>query len=166
MANAVLLAGGNLGNREKLLSDARKLILKDLGKIKKKSSIYETQPWGFNNAPYFLNQAVEIETKLDPEELLCKILEIEKKLGRERAEYGKSRYTSRKMDIDIIFYDRKIIKKENLKIPHPRLHKRRFVLAALKEIIPDFVHPEYTKENYTITRLYKKCNDPSEVYLY
>ena len=144
MAKAVLLTGSNLGNRLGYMERACDLICAEAGPLVVKSGIYETAPWGFHSENFFLNQAVVINTELSPFGLLDAIQEIEKRLGREREEpdIGKEKnYSSRTMDIDIIFYDDLVMEAGRLTIPHPLTCQRDFVLNPLKEIMPDFVHP-------------------------
>lgn len=160
MNSAYLLLGGNIGKREKILEKALLEIESRIGKILKKSSVYETKAWGFEQQPDFLNQVILVETNLTAENLLKKILEIEKSLGRKRT--GK-KWEKRIIDIDILFCNDFIIQKKNLKIPHPCLHLRRFTLAPLNEIAPDFVHPVLKK---TVSELLKNCEDKLEVFIH
>ncbi len=130
--------GTNLGNREKNIADA----LKALGEIKgirleKTSSLYETAPWGKTDQPDFLNGACFLRTTLEPEPLLQKLLEIENTLGRLRRE----KWGPRIIDLDLLFYDRLVYHSETLTLPHPLLHRRNFVLAPLRELIPHYIHP-------------------------
>jgi 2-amino-4-hydroxy-6-hydroxymethyldihydropteridine diphosphokinase len=152
--------GTNLGERERNLEQAVAGTENFLGKILQSSSIYETEPWGFQSEEKFLNIVVKIETNLSPVALLEKILFLESMLGRVR---GTERYISRLIDIDILFYDDIIIDEENLKIPHPLLHERKFVLIPLCEIEPAMVHPLLEK---TIGELLDTCTDSSVVTLY
>ncbi len=139
------------------LEKARKQISLHIGKIQTTSSVYETEPWGFSAEIPFLNQVAISETILEPQQVMQKILGIEKDLGRIRKQ---GRYSSRRIDIDILFYDDMIINEKDLVIPHPMLHKRRFALEPLAEIEPELVHPVLKK---TISDLYKECSDNSEV---
>lgn len=152
-----LLTGGNSGDRFKLLEQAKSDISEKIGKIKNESSIYETAPWGFKAEQNFLNQVVEVSTKLTPQKVLEFCLEIENELGRERKS---GHYESRTMDIDILFYNDEIINEPGLIIPHPKLHLRRFTLVPLTETEPDFVHPVLKK---TLAVLLENCNDNSKV---
>lgn len=129
--------GSNLGDRKQHLQRATEQIELRIGEISKASSIYETQAWGIENQPDFLNQVLEINTQLEPEKILEIILIIEQNMGRERH----VKWGERLIDIDILFYDALVLKTEKLMIPHPFLQDRNFVLAPLTEIAPDFVHP-------------------------
>lgn len=160
MSKIFLSLGSSLGNREQYLKNALCLIENQIGKIKKKSNIYETQPWGFLDENLFLNQIIEIETNLQPTDLLDKINKIEEKLNRIR---NSNNYQARTIDIDILFYDDEIIRTQNLQIPHKHLHNRNFILKPFSEIAPDFIHPEI---NITIKELSENCIDKLEVTLF
>jgi 2-amino-4-hydroxy-6-hydroxymethyldihydropteridine diphosphokinase len=152
-----LLLGSNLGAKKKQIIGAQGLISKMIGLITRHSSIYETEPWGFSSEDTFLNRALKISTSLSPEEVMMKINEIEKTFGRERKEGG---YSSRTMDIDILFYDDLVLISNNLKIPHPRIADRKFVLVPLNEIAPRLIHHQSGK---TIKELLTECKDTKEV---
>lgn len=134
---AYLLIGGNLGDRIHNLGKAATFIQKELGKIIKKSSIYETASWGITGQPHFLNQVLAVETKLSPQQLINKILLIENKMGRERTQKNASRI----IDIDILFFNDEVIEKPGLTIPHPEIQNRRFALIPMDEIAPAMIHP-------------------------
>jgi len=146
------LLGSNLGDRNAYLKEARKLLEQSVGKEIRSSSIYETQSWGVADLPDYLNQVIEMETKLQPEVVLKKTQAIEEKLHRERTK----KWDSRTIDIDILFYGEVIINLTELKIPHPQLHNRLFTLVPLDELIPDFIHPVLKK---SIHRLKQDVND-------
>jgi len=154
---AVLLLGSNLGNRMLYINTAlHRLEEESVGKIILKSSVYETSPWGFTDQPDFLNQVAVIETSLKPMELLKKLKKIEKELGRTTS----GKWQQRTIDIDILFYDEIIFESGDLIIPHPFLHKRKFTLVPLVEIMPDFVHPALKKK---MTELLYDCQDACKV---
>ncbi len=150
MERVILLLGGNIGDVKGRLTEANTLINKYIGKVTKRSSMIESQPWGFDNgeqiAP-FTNQSVMVETKLTADDLLTAVQEIEAQLGREReAELEEKskrgvRYLSRKIDIDIIFYGDQIIQSERLTTPHPLMAEREFVLEPIVEIAAEWQHP-------------------------
>ena len=129
--------GSNLGERrENCLEAVRRL--EQLGvAVLKQSAMIETEPWGVKDQPYFINMAIEVETDLSPEELLLLLKYVEKSLGREKA----SHWGPRIIDLDILLYDDRIIDSADLKIPHPHLHERDFVLLPLLEIAPEKIHP-------------------------
>jgi 2-amino-4-hydroxy-6-hydroxymethyldihydropteridine diphosphokinase len=156
MNKAYLLTGGNLGDRGRSLAMARELIGTECGQIIKNSSLYETAAWGKTNQPAFLNQALEIETALNAKQLIRHILKVEKKMGRVREE----KYGERLIDIDIILFNNEIHKTTFLKIPHPEMQNRRFVLVPLAEIAPTAIHPVFLK---TVAELLKDCADELEV---
>lgn len=154
--NVFLGIGSNIGNRAGNIHDAIGLLEKNVGKIAKKSHVYETQPWGEPNQDPFYNQVVMLNTTLDPRDLLDKISRIERELGRER----KEKWGPRVIDIDILFYGKRVIRDKGLEIPHPELHKRGFVLVPMMEIAPEFEHPILNKQ---IDDLYMNCEDESAV---
>ena len=117
-----------------------------------RSSAYTTEPWGFEAEEWFLNELLVVETELEPDKLMDKLLEIEKELGRVRHPEVKG-YCSRTVDLDILYYGDRIIETEKVTVPHPRLHLRRFALEPLCEIIPDFLHPIF---NLSQTQLLEK----------
>jgi 2-amino-4-hydroxy-6-hydroxymethyldihydropteridine diphosphokinase len=134
-AVAYLGLGSNLGNRRQNLERALAFLGQRL-KVAARSSIYDTEPLGDVNQPRFLNLVCRVHTRLIPEALLALAKGIEYKLGR----VGKTG-APRTLDIDILFYDDRVVRTEELVIPHPRLAKRAFVLVPLAEIAPDLVHP-------------------------
>ncbi|HET9824709.1 MAG TPA: 2-amino-4-hydroxy-6-hydroxymethyldihydropteridine diphosphokinase [Chitinophagaceae bacterium] len=156
MNRVFLLIGSNMGNRENNFASAKMLIAEHCGVIVQSSALYETAAWGKNDQPAFLNQALEIETDLDAEQLMIQILRIEKMMGRER----KEKYGPRQIDIDILLFNREQYDKPHLKIPHPEMQNRRFALTPLAEIAPDVEHPVLKK---SITRLLNECPDKLDV---
>lgn len=160
MKNKIFLGlGSNLGNREENLSTAQKLIEEKVGKIRSKSSIYETAAWGITEQNAFLNQVLEVETSFSPSAVLHLVLNIEKDMGRIR----EIRWGERSIDIDILYYNNEIISTETLVVPHPFIQERKFVLVPLCEIAPAFIHP---KLNQTNLELLEKCRDSGEIKQY
>jgi 2-amino-4-hydroxy-6-hydroxymethyldihydropteridine diphosphokinase len=155
MKEVFILAGSNLGDRKANLEFAVLSLAKE-GTVLKASSYYETEPLGFRDQPWFLNQAIELETLLTPTELLLSCQEIETSCGRIRAFPN----APRTLDLDILLYGNVVIGREDLIIPHPRLAERRFVLEPLAQIAPEFVHPVLGR---SIQSLLEACPDPSEV---
>jgi 2-amino-4-hydroxy-6-hydroxymethyldihydropteridine diphosphokinase len=131
-----LALGTNLGDRLANLKQAISSLTPQLD-VKAKSQVYETPPWGFEDQPKFLNQAIRAKTYLDPEPLLKHLKRLEVALGRKESFLNGPRL----IDIDILFYDDLVVDKPSLVIPHPRLHERGFVLLPLMDIAPDLVHP-------------------------
>jgi 2-amino-4-hydroxy-6-hydroxymethyldihydropteridine diphosphokinase len=165
MQEVYLLLGSNRGDRECNLLQACTRIRQKVGDIIRISSLYETEPWGFKDEISFYNQALMVSTSLSPDGLMLELQKIESELGRLRESPGSSGdscachtaiYSSRTMDIDILFYDRKILFTEKLMIPHPRMHNRRFALIPMDEIAPGMIHPVYRK---SITDLLHSCTD-------
>jgi 2-amino-4-hydroxy-6-hydroxymethyldihydropteridine diphosphokinase len=157
MKRVYLGMGTNLGDREKNLEQALDKIAEVIGIIVSRSSVYETEPWGFQSSDQFLNMVIGVDTNLKPSGLLGRLLMIESLLGRLRD--GKQ-YSSRIIDIDILLYGRQKVDTISLKIPHPRMHQRNFVLIPLCEIAPRFVHPVFGK---TITELLNECKDAGKI---
>ena len=159
MSKVVLLLGSNLGNRVEILEKAIEAIGASIGFVDKTSSLYQTDPWGFTSEHLFLNQVVSVETTLSPIDVLLGLQEIENRLGRVRKS---DQYESRTIDIDILFYDNLRVDMEQLQIPHPRLHKRRFTLIPLLEVVGDFFHPVL---NERLDVIVENCSDKSKVEL-
>jgi 2-amino-4-hydroxy-6-hydroxymethyldihydropteridine diphosphokinase len=137
MAHRIYLGlGTNLGDRLKNLHAAVDSLSPTV-KVLRTSAIYETQPWGYIDQPSFLNMAVEGDTEIDPGELLASLKQIEVNLGREVT----FRYGPRLIDLDILFYDQLVLDLPHLKIPHPHLAERAFVLIPLMDLAPDLKHP-------------------------
>ena len=142
--NTIYLSlGSNLGNRLAQLQEAILLLGMRLGEIKAVSNVYESAAWGFEGGD-FLNACIALETDQDPESVLKVILDIETSMGRERSQ--EAGYVSRTIDIDILYFGEQIISREHLKIPHPELHKRKFVLKPLADIAPQFYHPTLNRD--------------------
>jgi 2-amino-4-hydroxy-6-hydroxymethyldihydropteridine diphosphokinase len=141
VANLVYISlGSNVGDRAANLRAAVER-LGEIGSIKAKSGSYETEPVELRDQPWFLNSVIALETSLSPVELLKKVLAIEQEMGRIRMrDKG-----PRSIDIDILLFGEKIVEERGLKIPHPAMHQRRFVLEPLAEIAPEAVHPKLQK---------------------
>ena len=129
--------GSNLGNRRGNCLLAIELIEKKGIIVKKRSSLYETDPWGVKDQPLFLNMAIEVETDLSPLQLLLVLKDVE----RERGRVESYRWGPRVIDLDILLFGDIVENEDDLKIPHPLMHKRDFVLRPLNEIAPDAMHP-------------------------
>ncbi len=146
-----LSLGSNLGDRLLNLKQALVLIEKRIGFIADCSSCYETEAWGKEDLLPFLNIVVEVRTALLPQLLLKACLLIEKELGRKRTYAGS--YENRIMDVDILYYNEDIIDLPELKVPHPLMHKRAFVLIPLVEIAPHQLHPVLQKSSAQLLEL-------------
>ncbi|MDD4426468.1 MAG: 2-amino-4-hydroxy-6-hydroxymethyldihydropteridine diphosphokinase [Mariniphaga sp.] len=149
--------GGNKGNKIENFNKVYACLEQYIGKIVNRSSIYETPPWGFYAKENFWNQVLLLETDLEPSAVLAAIGKIEKGFERKRIP---GRYTSREMDIDMLYFDDLILHTETLKIPHPLVDKRLFVLAPLAEMAPEFRHPLLNKTN---RQLLAACKDNSAI---
>lgn len=147
----VLSLGSNVGDRLNYLTLSKTAIRNYIGSIQFSSNIYETEPWGIDNQDSYLNQVVAVQTDRTPNDLLDNIHLIERELGRiRRVHYG-----PRTIDIDILYYGERIIDIENLKIPHPHIQKRRFILVPLSEILPQMQHPLLKKTNQELLDVVK-----------
>ncbi len=152
--------GSNLGDRFKALRRAMELIDGEAGKIIAASSVWETEPWGFDADEQFLNMVIVLETTLDPKMLIQRFRSIEGRMGRKKNGGGK--YESRIIDLDILFWDDRVISVPGLEVPHPKLHSRRFVLEPLMEVAPETVHPV---TGLTVAEMLQFCEDNSDVRL-
>lgn len=159
MDGIYLLLGSNLGDRREMISAAKKLIGELAGEIVKYSRIYETQAWGKTSQPAFLNQVIEISSRLKPNQLLNTLQQIEDGLGRTRGD----KWGERIIDIDILYYGNSILREKHLNIPHPEIPSRRFTLVPLVEIAPKFINPLLLKSNSDILA---ECNDALKVQYY
>lgn len=159
MNQIILHTGSNFGNRIHHLQTANFWIKKLIGPIQVLSNYYETAAWGKTNQPPFLNQALIVKTNLSPQNLLKTVLEIEQKIGRIRLE----KWGQRLIDIDILFYENEIIDLPDLKIPHPLLQERNFVLVPLVEIAKNWTHPIF---KMSFQSLLEKSKDGLEVKVY
>jgi 2-amino-4-hydroxy-6-hydroxymethyldihydropteridine diphosphokinase len=157
MTEVVLALGSNLGNSRGYMIAALGH-LNRLGYLKKVASLYQTSPYGFYDQPDFLNTAVIAETKLKPFSLLRELKKIEHEMGRTTHQ----RWGPREIDLDIIFYDQKVISSEKLTIPHPDFHNRAFVLLPLAEIAPDWISPVHKS---SVRDLLRTCKDQTTIKL-
>lgn len=128
--------GSNLGDRERHLNEAIRLIGERVGQVARQSTFIETEPWGFQSEHQFMNAAILCLTEKTPREVLQVTQEIERELGR-KTKTNSSRhasYTDRPIDIDILLYDDLTVDEPDLKIPHPLMYERDFVMIPLKQI--------------------------------
>lgn len=136
MATLYLSLGTNMGDRQKNLSSALKLIDLEVGTVVSESDIMETEPWGFESSNRFLNMVIKVETDLQPVEVLHVTQEIERKLGRlEKSVNGQ--YHDRPIDIDLLMYDNITMSTPELTLPHPLMRQRKFVMEPLAQIAPE-----------------------------
>ncbi|MFN8239099.1 MAG: 2-amino-4-hydroxy-6-hydroxymethyldihydropteridine diphosphokinase [Chitinophagales bacterium] len=159
MHTVYLLLGSNKGDRKRFLTLAQHLIQQHAGSIIQSSRVFITEPWGKDNQPKYLNQAMSISTLQTPLRLLKTLKKIEKVLGR----VNKHHYSARTIDIDILFYDDTVMEAKNLIIPHPRLHLRNFTLVPLLELDKSYTHPILHK---SIEQLTKECEDTLKVSIF
>lgn len=157
MNNVYLLLGSNEGNRVLYISKAIVLINKYIGNVINRSSLYETEPWGYKSDNSFINIAMHVKTNLSAKKVLLNIKKIENELGRKK---DNTKYSSRCIDIDIILYNNDIVKDDGLIIPHQKMHERKFVLEPLNEIATGYIHPILKKK---IKELLNECKDKCKV---
>lgn len=157
MKTTFIGVGSNLGRRDVLIGQAREWTGHELGKLTKSSGLYETSPWGNPDQPNYLNQVWELQTGLNPFQLLEQLLNLEKRAQRERRE----KWGARTLDLDLLFYEDYQIRTEELTLPHPFIQERNFVLIPMAEIAPDWVHPVLGK---TISALASACQDQEPVW--
>lgn len=156
MSKYYLHLGSNTGDRLNMLSKAISAIESKIGKVVDKSSIYETEPWGLKEQEHFLNQALIVDADLTVEEVFGVTKEIEKDLGSMKT----IQWGPRAIDIDILYADHLVMDTPSLKIPHPLLYQRNFVLIPLMEIAGDFIDP---LKHMSIDEIYDLCEDDGEV---
>lgn len=157
MIDLILHIGSNIGNREENLSACLRLLNIHCGEIINTSGLYATEAWGMKDQPEFLNQAIQLKTFQSPEEILKNIQKIECIIGKDKEFH----WGPRRIDIDIIFYGSEIIETDSLKVPHPRMQDRAFVLFPLMDIIPEFIHPVFKT---SVRKLLEECKDTSYAY--
>ncbi|WP_281370785.1 2-amino-4-hydroxy-6-hydroxymethyldihydropteridine diphosphokinase [Microbacter margulisiae] len=157
MATCFLSLGSNLGDRNAMLSFAEEE-LTIYGTIINKSSIYTTEPWGYESQHSFLNKVIQYETTIPPQVLLSIFKTLEQRAGR--LQHVENEYQDRLLDIDLLLYDQLIINNETLTLPHPKMYLRKFVLVPLTEIAPTLRHPLFSQ---TMTELLEVCPDRTSV---
>ncbi|SEH53815.1 2-amino-4-hydroxy-6-hydroxymethyldihydropteridinediphosphokinase [Paenimyroides aquimaris] len=156
--NKVVLAlGSNLGDKKNHLINAVHLIHNEIGFVTQASAVYETPSWGFDSFPFY-NMCILIHTHLLPQDLLIRLKEVEKKLGREKKTTDS--YQARTVDIDIVYFNDLVLNAPDLQIPHPQMQHRKFVLEPLNDLIFDWKHPLLLQ---TTRELLANCNDSSEI---
>lgn len=155
MSRVFIGIGSNLGDR---ISNCKQAVdeMRRFSEIVCASPLYETQPVGKEDQPEFINLVAEVNTELSPHELLAKLKLVEDKLGRVKGE----RWGPRTIDLDILFFGSLVLNEDNLVIPHPRAHQRRFVMQPLYDIAPDFIHPDL---KLSIIEILNKLEDKKEV---
>ena len=152
--------GSNVGNKKENFFEALSRLAKlPDTKIVKESSLYESEPLG-DSTDWYVNGAIEIETKFKPDMLLKKFKNIERAMGRKKV---KKRWGARIIDLDILLYEGLIVKNKSLNIPHPEMQKRKFVLIPLSEIAPQVIHPEL---GVTISELLVSVKDDKKIHLF
>lgn len=152
--------GSNVGDKKGNFLEALSRLAKlPDTKIVKESSLYESEPLG-DSKEWYVNGAIEIETKFKPDVLLQKFKNIERAMGRKKV---KKRWGDRIIDLDILLYDALVINKKSVKIPHPEMANRKFVLVPLSEIAPQVIHPEL---GVTISELLVNVKDDKKLHLY
>lgn len=151
--------GSNLGKKKENYLEALTRIAKiPQTRIIKESSLYESEPLG-DSKEWYVNGAIEVETELGPEELLNRCKNIERAMGRKKV---RKKWGARIIDLDVLLYNNLKLEKRNLKIPHPEMHTRKFVLIPLSEIAPQVVHPVLDE---TISELLVSVKDNKRVSL-
>ena len=152
--------GSNVGDRRENFFEALERVAKlPDTRILKESSLYESEPLG-ESKDWYVNGAIEIETRFKPDILLTKFKNIERAMGRKKV---KKRWGARIIDLDILLYNSQVVKKKNLRIPHPEMISRKFVLVPLSEIAPQIIHPVL---GVTISELLINAKDDKKVHLY
>lgn len=155
-----ILTGSNLGKREYYLEEARNRLEVRIGTSVHRSSVYESEPWGYKSQNKFLNQVLRINSELLPQEVLSQCLIVEAELGRTRP---RAEVLDRTIDIDILFYGDWVVHEPGLTIPHPRIIERRFVLLPMVEISPGFIHPG---DGRSMQQMLQDCTDSVGVGLF
>lgn len=159
MNTILILQGSNMGERYQMLEESRKQIALKIGAVNLVSKMYESEPWGFESDVWFLNRVLQVQTEMDVFQVLYQLLEIEKQLGRIR-NLGSKSYSSRTIDLDILFFNQEIIHSPELEVPHPKIHLRKFTLLPLCDLVPEWIHPESL---LTVKQLLENCKDETLV---
>ena len=158
--HAYIGIGSNLGDRKANALEAVERVSKlPATRVMRASSLYESEPLG-DAKTWFVNSVIEIETEFPPDQLLRRLKAIEEAMGRKRVK-GK-RWGSRIIDLDILLCDQEMVDKRSLKVPHPEMHKRRFVLLPLAELAPQVIHPQLKQ---TVSALLANVKDEKRVML-
>ena len=153
---AYISIGSNLGDKEKNIKDAVDIIdSSPYNNVTKVSKLYETKPVGYLDQDNFLNGALEVKTLMEPEDLMDFLLEVEKKLKRERI----IKWGPRTIDLDVILYDNLVTSEEKIILPHPRMHERLFVLKPLSDIAPYVIHPVLNDRIINLTHELEKTQE-------
>jgi 2-amino-4-hydroxy-6-hydroxymethyldihydropteridine diphosphokinase len=158
MPKVIIHLGSNQGDKVKMLKKAIDSLNEGIGRVTTVSSVYETEPWGLKEQDHFLNMALLMDTEHNPLSLLQKLKQLESEMGAVKS----VKWGPRAIDLDIIFYEDQMIDSDILKIPHPAMQNRNFVLVPVMEIAGDWVHPSFDK---TVEELYEESTDDLEVYL-
>jgi 2-amino-4-hydroxy-6-hydroxymethyldihydropteridine diphosphokinase len=159
MHTVIISTGSNQGEREQHLQSAIEALEAHGFALLKASAVYETAAWGMEAQPAFLNQVLCVETVHKPSHCMELMLAIERAMGRQRQQ----KWGPRIIDLDILFYDHDVINESDLMVPHPYLHKRRFILQPLHEIMPDYIHPVL---KLSVSEMLENCEDVLPVTLY
>jgi len=156
MNEVFILLGGNLEDKSKIFEETRKLIGERIGLLTKQSSVYVTEPWGFDSE-LFWNQALIVKTTLNPREILLQTQLIEKLMGRVK---NSDLYEARVIDIDLLFYNDLVLNTPDLILPHPKMGDRKFVLIPVNEIAPNKCHPV---SGMKVEEMLRLCSDQLNV---